>query len=281
MTADATDTAKVRILSELRVEAASLVVTWTPDAGRVGSGVAHYLIRKLGGFEFAEIEPVGFFPLDGVVVQDNVALFPEAKFHFIPKKELVIIKSSLPRSDWHAFLTTILDVVEAICSVKEIYVIGGMASASAHTSPRMLLAVANSSQTKRIVEPYDVVSDMEYETPEDQRPTLNSFLLWVAQQRGMPAVNLWVQVPFYLVAREDPQAWRRVLNFLDQRLELGIDFTELDIKIAEQNQRIAQARIKYPDLDRYLSRLESNLGLSASESESLIHRMEELLELHE
>lgn len=281
MTTDIRGMTAVKIFNELHVEIAPLIVTWMPDVGRVGSGVAQYLIQKLGGFVFAEVEPVDFFLLDGVVVQDDVAQFPETKFYFCPQKTLLIIQSSLPTSEWYAFLTTILDVVERMCKLKEIYIVGGMASASAHTNPRVLLAVANSSQTKKTIEPYDVVSDMEYETPEDQRPTLNSFLLWIAQQRGIPAVNLWVQVPFYLAVREDPQAWKKVLDFLDQRLELGIDLAELDNRIAKQNQKIAQARMEYPDLDRCLSRLESNLGLSTTESEDLIHRMEELLEQQE
>lgn len=278
MTTDISGSARVNILRELHVGVAPLIVAWMPDAGKVGGGVAQYLVQQLGGFVFAEVEPIGFFPLDGVVVQDDVAQFPETKFYFCPQKNLLITKSSLPRAEWYTFLTTVLDFVGRICRVKEMYILGGMASASAHTTPRALLTVANSSQTKKIVEPYDVVSDMEYETPEGQRPTLNAFLLWIAQQRGIPAVNLWVQVPFYLVAREDPQAWKKILLFLNQRLELGIDLTELDNRIMKQNQKIARARTEYRDLDHYLSRLESNLGLSTSETESLIHKMEELLE---
>ncbi len=278
MATDTSGITQVKIFSEPPVKVAPLIVTWMPDAGKVGSGVSQYLVQKLGGFVFAEVEPVGFFPLDGVVVQDDVAQFPETKFYFCPRKDLIIVSSSLPRLEWYAFLTTILNGVEKVCKVKEMYIIGGMASASAHTSPRALLSVASSSQTKDIIGPYDVVKDMEYETPEDQRPTLNAFLLWTAQQRGIPAVNLWVQVPFYLVAREDPQAWKRILDFLNQRLELGVDSIELDSMIARQNQKIARARIASPELDRCLTRLESNLGLSTSESESLIRMMEELLD---
>lgn len=268
---------KFRIFSRPEMQTGSLVVAWMPDAGKVGAGVAEYLNKKLGGFKFAEIEPLDFFPLDGVSVEDDIAHFPETKFYCCPQKNLMIIKSDLPRFEWYEFLVTILDIAEEICKVKGIYVLGGMATATAHTTPRMLLTVANSSQTKRLVENYDVVSNMEYETPEGQRPTINSFLLWIAQQRGIPALNLWVQVPFYLVAIEDPQAWKKALDFLDRQLELGVDFSELNDRIRKQNQKIAQSRSQYSDLDDCLSRLEDNLGLSASESERLIRKMEDLL----
>lgn len=277
MKTETTGTPRFKIFSKPETQLASLIVTWTPDAGKVGSAVAECLYTKLDGFEFAEVEPIDFFPLDGVIVQDDVAQFPETKFYFCLRKNLLILKSDLPRSEWYEFLDTILSIVESTCKVKEIYVIGGMAAAIAHTTPRMLLAVANSSQTKRMIEHYDLVTDMEYETPEGQRPTLNSYLLWVAQRRGIPAVNLWVQVPFYLVACEDPQAWKKVLDFLNDRLELDLDFAELSNKISRQNQKIAQARIQHADLDSWLGRLEANLGLDTHESEKLIRKMEELL----
>lgn len=277
MRTETTVKTRAKIFSRPEMQTASLIVTWMPDAGKVGAGVAEYLNKKLGGFVFAEIEPLEFFPLDGVSVEDDIAHFPETKFYCCPQKNLMIVKSDLPRFEWYDFLVTMLDTAEEICKVKGIYVLGGMATASAHTIPRALLTVANSSQTKRLVENYDVVSNMEYETPEGQRPTINSFLLWIAQQRGIPAINLWVQVPFYLVAIEDPQAWKKALDFLDRQLELGVDFSELNDRIARQNQRIAQVRSQHPDLDNFLSRLESNLGLSTSESERLIRQMEDLL----
>lgn len=271
------DESKFKFSNNPERSAATLIVAWTPDAGKVGAGVVEYLNRKLQSSKFAQIEPINFFPLDGVTVQNDVAQFPETEFYYCQNKGLVLVKSDIPGAEWYKFLSSILDIAEEICRIKEMFVIGGMAAVVAHTTPRVLLTVANSSQEKGRIANYDVVSNMEYETPEGQRPTINSFLLWVAQRRGIPAVNLWVQVPFYLVAMEDPQAWRKVLDFLDSHLKLQIDFAELNEKVVKQNQRIAQARSVYPDLDDCLSRLESNLGLNVNESEKLIRKMEELL----
>ena len=58
----------------------AMVVSWTMDAGRLGSKVADYLVSKLGGESFCEIEPVDFFPLSGVTIANDIIYFPESRF---------------------------------------------------------------------------------------------------------------------------------------------------------------------------------------------------------
>ena len=62
-----------RILDDIKVEKASLVVCWTQDAGRIGPGVADFLITRLDARLIGEIEPTGFFPLGGVLVENDIA----------------------------------------------------------------------------------------------------------------------------------------------------------------------------------------------------------------
>jgi len=253
------------------------VVGWSEDAGKLGTKVIDYLNKKLGGKEFGEIEPEGFFSLGGVSVEDDVAQFPESKFYWCPEKYLVTLKSNRPTSDWHKFLDSVLDVAEHYCHAKELYTIGGMVSPAAHTSPRELLAVANSPEMRKILSQYDLARDMDYETPPGQRPTLNSFLLWVAKRRNIAAASLWVPIPFYLVAAEDPEAWRKTVEFLDRRFGLGIDFRDLDEDVARQNEKIAELRSRSSEVDSYIRKLESNLGLTQEENEKLVKAVEEFL----
>ncbi len=253
------------------------MIAWSQDAGKVGPKVVDCLRRKLGSKEFAEIDPVSFFPLGGVSVEDDVAQFPESKFYCCQAKDLVVFKSDIPASEWYEFLSLVLDIAEDYCKVKEIYIIGGMVSPSAHTTPRVLLSVANSTEMKGLLTQYDIITDMNYETPDGQRPTLSSFLLWVAKRRNIAGASLWVPVPFYLVSTEDPRAWKKVIEFLDGRFELGIDFTDMDEEVSRQNSRIAQLRSQLSELDGYINRLESNLSLTIDESEKLVKEMEEFL----
>jgi proteasome assembly chaperone (PAC2) family protein len=118
---------------------------------------------------------------------------------------------------------------------------------------------------------------MDYQTSPGERPTLNSFLLWVAKGRNIPGVSLWVPIPFYLAAMEDAQAQKKILSFLDERLDLKIDFSDLDQKIREQNEQLARVRSRFPQIDDYINRLESNLMLSEEENGELIKKIEDFL----
>jgi len=259
------------------LQSSSLVVGWSVDAGKLGAKVTDYLNRKLGGQSFCEIEPVEFFTLGGVTIEDDLVQFPESKFYSCPGKNLVVFRSAPPSYEWYKFLTLILDTAEHYCHVKEIHTIGGMVSLSAHTAPRELLGTFNSPELKKALSHYNLAEGLDYETPPGQRPTLNSFLLWAAKRRNIPGVNLWVPIPFYLVAVGDPKAQRRVLEFFNQRFDLGIDFSDLDEEIRQQNQIIAEVRNGFPDIDESIRRLESNLRLSEEESQGLVKEIEKLL----
>lgn len=266
-----------RIAREPELLSSSLVIGWSEDAGKLGPKVIDYLHRKLKCIEFAEIEPADFFPLSGVSVEDDVAQFPESKFYYCQKKNLVILKSGSPRYEWHRFLGSVLDLAEHYCHTRELYTIGGMVSPSAHTAPRDLFAIANSLEMKAVLNQYDLARDFDYETPLGQRPTLSSYLLWLAKKRDMAASSLWVPVPFYLVSTEDPRACRKIVEFLDKRFDLGIDLAELDDEVAMQNQKIAQVRITFPEIDNYIQRLESNLDLANEENDTLLKEIEGFL----
>jgi len=253
------------------------VLGWSEDAGGLGRKVTDYLNLKLKGQEFAEIEPGDFFPMGGVAIKDDVARFPESRFYACPDHELVVFQTDSPLAEWYRFLNSVLDVAERHCGVRELYVIGAMISFSAHTTPRQLLGVANSADMKETLSQYDLNRDMDYQTQPGERPTLNSFLLWLARERNIPGVSVWVPIPFYLAAIEDAQAHKKVLGFLDERLGLRIDFRDLDQEIRKQNEQLARARSRFPQIDDYISRLETNLMLSKEENGELVKKIEDFL----
>lgn len=254
----------------------SLVVGWSSDAAKLGNKVIDYLNKTLSGQKLYGIEPVEFYPLGGVTVEDNVALFPESTFYICPGKGLVIFKSTPPAYDWYKFLKLVLDIAEKF-RVKEIHTLGGMVSLGAHSNPTELMATFSSPEFKQELSSYQMVSDWDYETPPGQRPTLNSFLLWEARNRSIPAVAIWVPVPFYLVTLSDPRAEKKVLEFFDRRFSLRLDFSDLDDAIKKQNIQLAGIRNEHPDIDGIIKKLESNQSLSAEENQKLIKDIEGLI----
>ncbi len=255
----------------------SMVVGWNVDASSLGSRVIEYLNRKLGGQVFCEIEPVDFFPFGGVAIEDNLIQFPESRFYACPKHDMLLFLSDQPSSDYYQFLNLVLDVAGQYYHVKEIHAIGGMVSLGAHTAPRQLLGTFSSPEFKEAFSQYDLTSRLDYETPPGHRPTLNSFLLWAARKRNIPAVSLWVPVPFYLVAVDDTKARKRILAFFNERFELGIDFSNLDEEVKRQEEQLAEIRSASSDIDESIRRLESNLRLPSEESQRLLKEIEKAL----
>jgi proteasome assembly chaperone (PAC2) family protein len=267
----------IKIYKKPNLQNPSLVLGWSEDIGNLGRKVTDYLNWKLKGQEFAEIDPEDFFSLGGVAIKGDLAQFPESKSYACQEHELVVFQSDSPRAEWYKFLNSVLDVAEHHCQVKELYILGAMVTISAHTTPRELFAVVNSPEMKEVLSQYDLARDMDYQSPPGERPTLSSFLLWVAKGRNIPGISLWVPIPFYLATLEDPQAQKKVLSFLDKRLNLKFDFSDLDQEIQEQNEKLAQARSQFPQIDDYIRRLESNLMLSEEENGELIKKIEDFL----
>lgn len=254
------------------LENASLIVGWQEDAGKLGPKVINYLNKHIRARTFCEIEPVEFFPLDGVAIENNVAQFPASKFYAGSRKDVVLFKSTEPPYEQYRFLNSVLDAAEHYCKIKELYTISGTISPVAHTSPRRLLAVFNQTKFQKRLRGYEL-EDMTWEGP----PAINSFLLWLAQRRGVPGLSLWPEVAFYLAANEDPRAARVVLSFFDRRFDLGLDFAGVDSEIKDQNEKIALLRRQEPQIDRDIRTLEIGIGLNEEEQLRLAKIVTEFL----
>ncbi len=267
----------IQFSSQPVLQSPSMVVGWNLDASHLGLSVTDYLIERLGGQPFCEIEPVDFFSLGGVVVENDLVQFPETRFYACPDSELVVLRSTPPAYEWYRFLNLILDVAQQNYHVEEIYTIGGMVALGAHTAPRQLFATPNSAEFRDVLSDYQVTRDMDYESPPGQQPTLNSYLSWTAKVRSIPAANLWVPIPFYLLSVEDPRAQRVVLEFLARRLDLLIDLSGVDEEIRKQNEKMGRLRANLPEVDNSISKLESNVRLSEGENEDLVKQVERFL----
>jgi proteasome assembly chaperone (PAC2) family protein len=251
----------------------SLIVSWqTQDIGKLGYEVIHFLNEKLGGQEIAEIKPLGFFPFGGVRFKNDLVQAPESKFWACEKNNLLVFKSDEPVFEHYQFLNSVLDFAQYHCHAKELYTLSGAVSYIAHTRPRRILTVSNQPELKSRLQGYGL-EDMTWEGP----PAISSYLLWVAKRRGISAVSLWPEIPFYLATREDPQAIKLILSFLNRRFNLDLDLGEFDLEINDQNEKIAQLRNEDTEINKYISMLENGQGLDEEEQLKLVREVYELL----
>lgn len=263
----------LRVWRRPRLKNPSLVVGWSGDRGQLSGEIIDCLVGKLRARPFAEVEPPGFFPLGGVSVEGSVVQFPESTFYAYSKSNLILFRSVPPSFEWFKFLNLVLDMGERFGQVREVYTLGGMVSLTAHTVPRQMLGVFNSSQLQQAVGGYDFARPLDYETPPGQRPTLSSFLVWAAGQRRIPAASLWVPVPFYLFPVGDVRAKRKLLDFLSWRFRLGLDLSDVDGEVRRWEMALAEVRREVPDVDAWILRLESHQMLSDEERQQLVERV--------
>jgi len=266
------DPIKFTLTRQPEFENPSLIVGWEEDAGKLGPKIIDYLSKKLMSRSFCQINPVDFFSLGGVAIEDNVAQLPESGFYAGERSDVIIFKSDVPHYNQYKFLNAILDVAEHYCKAEELYTISGTVSTIAHTTPRRILAVFNQPAFKRRLQEYGL-KDMTWEGP----PHINSYLLWLAKKRGLPGVSLWPQIPFYLAASEDPRAIKLTLSILNRRFNLGLDLGELDEKIKDQNRKITQLREENPEVNKSIEMLEIGLSLNEEEQMKLVEEVPKFL----
>ncbi len=255
------------------LQSPSLIVGWqTQDIGKLGSKVIDFLREKLGAKEIAEIKPLGFFHFGGVRFKEDLVQVPEGKFWACEKYNLLIFKSDEPEFEHYKFLNSVLDFAEDNCQAKELYTVNGTISLIAHTRPRRILTVFNQPELKEGLQDFGL-ENMSWEGP----PAISSYLLWAAKRRGIPGVSLWPEMPFYMATREDPQAIKVILSFLNRRFDLGLDLGELDHEIRDQNEKIAQLRRENAEINQWITQLESGRMLDEEGQLKLAQEVYELL----
>lgn len=241
---------------------------WSKDVGALGAGVIDFVNASLKTEQIGEVEAKGFFSLSGVAIEEDVIQFPQSNFYCSEERNLIIFKSDLPVLEQYRFLNSTLDAAKYF-KAKEIYTIGGIISLRAHTAPRRISGVVNKEKLKSMLAEYGLKMNMDYRTPPGERPTLSSFLLWMAKTRNIPTVNLWGEVPFYLGSAFDARAGEHVLDFLNRRLSLNMDLTPLQEESEEQSGMIGKLRGQKPEVGKCIEMLERGIMLGPEESEKL------------
>jgi len=254
-----------KFFSEPKFDNPMLIVTWSKDAGGVGPIVLDCLRGNLNLRSFCEMEPAGFYSLAGVAIEDNEAQFPASRFYCGDAADLVMFGGDEPQFEKHDFLNSVLDVAGHYCKATEIITVNGIASSLAHTQSRVMSAVYNQADYQKKLRQYGL-ENMDWAGP----PAISSYLLWVAQRRGLAAMSLWVAVPFYMAAVNDFRAAGAVLDFLAKKQQFAIDFAGFEARIAGQEQALNRLRTENAEIGESISALENSAGLTDTEQMELI-----------
>jgi predicted ATP-grasp superfamily ATP-dependent carboligase len=258
-----------RFTSRPQLEKPSLIVGWTKDIGSVSRGVADFLADAPGTRSFGYIRPVSFFSVGGVAVEDDVAQFPESRLFCNERSNVVILRSDEPQSRKCEFLNGVLDLAEHYNGAEALYTVNGIASMIPHTANRRVFMVANDPAIQRELRRF-VPAGLAWRGP----PSMSTYLLWLAKNRHLPGVGLWVEVPFYLANSEDFQATRAAVAVLAKIFGWDYDLEDLDRHVAEQDETLAQLREEDPEIDARIRILEQGESLEREEQRDLIEAVQ-------
>lgn len=252
-----------KLFGQQAFENPTMLVGFEDEPGFVSTIPVELVNSRYNGRCFCQIEPVKFFPLSGVTVDNDVARFPVNNFYATSRPDFLTFIGTTPEFDKYKFLNTVLDIAQVQCKISRIIVVNAVVSSLAHTSSRRIYIVSNLPEMKEQISTHGATG-MNWQG----QPSLSTYLLWLARSRQIPAVNLWLQIPFYLSTIADFQAVKTVLTFLSSKFYLDLDYADLDSKIRTQNEKIAALRDEDPDVDQAIASLEA--GLSLSDTQQLL-----------
>lgn len=263
-----------RFTSQPRLEKPSLVVGWMKDTGDVSRGVADFLAGVAGGHSFCQIEPADFFSVGGVTVESDIAKFPQSRFFSDDRSNVLLLRSDEPQSRRYEFLNAVLDLAEHY-QVDALYTVDGIASMTAHTLERRVFGIFNDPSIQQKLRWYLPVG-----LSWQGAPHTSTYLLWLAKQRHLPAVGLWVEVPFYLAGYSDARAVKAAASMLGYIIGWEYDTDELDRRVAEEEEELAELRQEDLEIDTKIQALEQGESLDATEQVELMEAIQGALKKH-
>jgi hypothetical protein len=257
----------IKLYEEPEIEKPIMLATW-PGIGRIGIIAIDYLRKETKAKEFGRIEPWDFFYPKKVSIragQLEDLKFPSSKFYFAKtdEKDLVFfIGEEQPTGGGYAnggkvyqLANLVLDVAQKF-DCQRVYTSGAAVAPVHHTARPGVWAVPNAKRLIDELKEYDniiIMSEIEGRAGQGNISGLNGLLLGVAKRRGLDAVCLLGEIPFYLQSPVPlshpivyPKASKSVLEVLSQILGIRIDLSGLDDSAQRVEEKIEELYKQIP-----------------------------------
>jgi len=236
----------IKLYKEPELKNSIMFCGW-PGIGNIGINAIETLRGVLGAEEFGEIEPWEFFDPREVVIEGGLlkALrFPSNKFYFkrVNNRDLIFfIGQEQPTEERtryaegqkaYQIANLVLDVAEKF-GCRRVYTSGAAVTQIHHTAKPRVWAVPNNQNLVDEVKQYEntiLMSEIEGRKEQGIITGLNGLLLGVAKKRGLEAICVMGEIPYYLQAAPwpYPKGSKSVLEVLTKILNISIDLSRLD-----------------------------------------------------
>jgi proteasome assembly chaperone (PAC2) family protein len=203
-----------------------------PDAKRVATYAAEYLIEKLGAEKIGEIEDsLKFydFAIERPLIKIEEGLVKGYEF---PKNELYMWKNNLgdhdlviligvePHLNWSGYVDSIFHAVD-FKKAYRVCLLGGLIDRIPHTVQSMISGVATRQELLEEMKLHGVES-INYTGPSG----IHSFILRESERRGVTAFSLWGHTPEY-IGNVDSRTAHQLLCKVTSMLRIEVDLGDL------------------------------------------------------
>ena len=215
----------------------TVLATW-PGMGNVGLIAVDYLRKKLQAKVFAEIDMSPFFIPDSIVVKNGIAQFPDIPtsiFYYCTDPDLIIFESNaqIAGREGIMIIKTILDIIVQF-PTERIFTFAAFAQPMSFQKRSEVLVTCNSDDLLEQIQNFGVIP-----MPDGYIAGLNGLLLGVAASRQINSACLLGTIPSYAVNLNYPKASLELLRTTLGILNLNIDTTDLEERIADMDQQFA------------------------------------------
>jgi len=244
----------IKLYKEPELKNSIMLCGW-PGIGNIGLIAMDSLRGMLRAEQLGQIEPWHFFNPRKVIIENGLLKdleFPSNKFYFqrLKKHHLIFFIGEQQPAEGrtryaegqkaYQMANLVLDVAEKF-GCQRVYTSGAAVTQIHHTVRPRVWAVPNNQHLIDEVKEYEntvLMSGIEGRASQGAITGLNGLLLGVAKNRGLDAVCLMGEIPYYLQGApwSYPKASKSVLEVVAKILDIQLQFSHLD-QLAERVQK--------------------------------------------
>jgi len=224
----------LRLARKVNLRSFNAVIAFSgwPDAKRVATYAAEYLIARLKADKIGEIDSTAFydFAIQRPPVNIQKGLIKEYRlprnelYAFISKtasSNLLVLVGEEPHTNWFRYVESVLRILE-LGKVNRICLLGGLIDRIPHTVEPLVSGVATAPELVEEMKLHGI-EPTDYAGPSG----IHSLMISECTRRGVSAFSLWGHVPTYIKDVDARTAYQLLCKV---RAIVGVDIDLEDIR---------------------------------------------------
>ncbi|ETW97589.1 MAG: hypothetical protein ETSY1_22055 [Candidatus Entotheonella factor] len=240
------------------------------DAGTAATFATKFLLQRLAGRKFADIDPETFYnfverrPTVRMKNGERIISWPKNEFSYAKDsglvQDIILGLGVEPHLRWRSYMDAVMRVVKE-CNVELVVTLGALLADVAYSRPVPITGVASDPVLARRLK----LGVSQYEGPTGIVGVLHD----MCRQQGVPAIMIWANVPHYIAATPNVKAALAIVQRVLTLLDYSTDLSDLERASVEFDKRVADVLASDPSVADYVRRLEERDDAETADGEQV------------